>query len=622
MNRISITIFLLTVLLSASCAHKSYETVVPDSALKGKKEITFLLDGKKGRLNVQAAMDAKTEGDATVRFYVITNRGVAFRSEDIHKGDAPTAVSVDLKGVTELCLYAEPVAGDKAIEKVVWEGARFTVQTEPVLKTSVTEEPYILTPPPATAPRINGAKIVGASVGKPFMFNIATTGERPLIFEAAGLPEGLTLDAGKGLITGVATKEGRYVVPVKAKNSRDECRDTLEIVIGGGLALTPHMGWNSWYCYQTRVTQDIMEKSAKAMYDKGLINFGYTYVNIDDGWEVKVNSDDPVLGGQVRNPDGTIRTNKNFPDMRRMTDYIHSLGLKAGLYSSPGLATCANYAGSLHYEGQDVNSYCDWGFDFLKYDWCSYGREVKHHPVSQEDLKKPYLLIDSILKRADRDIILNICQYGMGEVWKWGKSVGGHSWRTAGDIGWNTPELISTMFTAGIFQETIRQYSGPDGWNDPDYLLFGKIWNWQEERDMPSPMSPSEQYTCMTLWCMMSAPLIFSGELVSLDEFTQNVLCNAEVIDVNQDRLGKPGYSVYKQDFTEIWKKELHDGSTAIAIFNKSPLKSLVSVDWKSIGYETKKTVRDLWRQKDLGTTAKASQFEIPRHGCVLLKVK
>jgi alpha-galactosidase len=616
----NIPIFLLAVLLSASCTRKPYETVVPDSDLKGKKEITFLLDGKKGRLNVQAAMDDPTGGDATLRFYVITNRGVAFQSEDMHRNDAPVTVSIDLKGITELCLYVEPVAGDKAIEKAVWKNARFTVQTEPVLKIPAAEEPYILTPPPAAAPRINGAKIVGASAGKPFMFNIATTGDRPLLFEAAGLPEGLTLDAGKGLITGVAVTEGRYVVPVRAKNSSGECRDTIEIVIGGGLALTPHMGWNSWYCHQTRVTQDIMEKSAKAMHDKGLINFGYTYVNIDDGWEVKANSDDPVLGGPVRNPDGTIRTNKNFPDPRKMTDYIHSLGLKAGLYSSPGLTTCAGYAGSLHHEVQDVKSYCDWGFDFLKYDWCSYGREVGD-PHSQEDLKKPYLLIDSILKRADRDIILNICQYGMGEVWKWGKSVGGHSWRTAGDIGWNTPELISTMFTAGFFQETIRQYSGPDGWNDPDYLLFGKIWNWQEERDVPSPMSPSEQYTCMTLWCMMSAPLIFSGELVSLDAFTQNVLCNAEVIDVNQDRLGKSGYRVYKRDFTEIWKKELHDGSTAIALFNQSPLPSSVSVDWKSLGYDAKNTVRDLWRQKDLGSTAKTSPFEIPRHGCVLLKV-
>ena len=628
MNKISITIFLLTVLLSASCAHKLYETVVPDSVLKGKEEVTFLLDGKKGQLNVQAAIDAKTEGDATLRFYVITNRGVAFRSKDMHKGDAPVAVSIELKGVTELCLYAEPLAGgDKAIQKVAWDSARFTAQSEPVLKTPAAEEPYILTPPPAAAPRINGAKITGASAGKPFLFTIATTGERPLTFSAEGLPEGLELDAERGIITGMAAKDGIFIVPLTATNSKGVCRDTLEIVIGGGLALTPHMGWNSWYCHQTMITQDIMERSAKVMYDRGLINFGYLYVNIDDGWEVVVSDHwvkrhgkGDILSGEARNPDGTVRTNRNFPDMKKMTGYIHSLGLKAGLYSSPGSATCGGYAGSLGHEAQDVQSYCDWGFDFLKYDWCSYGREVKGSAL--DELQKPYRLISSILKDAPRDIVLNICQYGMGEVWKWGREVGGHSWRTAGDLGWETGKLSKTMFTAGAFNETIRQYSGPNGWNDPDYLLFGKIWNWQEGREVSSPMSPSEQYTCMTLWCMMSAPLIFSGELLSLDEFTQNILCNAEVIDVNQDKLGKPGYSIYKQDFTEIWKKELHDGSTAVAIFNKGPLQTTVNADWKALGYEGRYQVRDLWRQKDLGTTAKVSQFDIPRHGCVMLKMK
>jgi alpha-galactosidase len=621
-----ITLALLTTILSAGCARKPYEVVIPDTELTGKKEITFLLDGKKGTLDIEAAVrtgnSGKGNNDAALRFYVVTNKGVAFRSGDLRTGDAPVAASVDLKGVTELCLYAEPLSGNKATREAVWRNARFTVRKEPVLKTPLVEEPYILTPPPPATPRINGAKIVGASAGKPFLFTVATTGERPMKFEAAGLPEGLSLDAGKGVITGVAAKDGRYIVPVTATNSKGECRDTIELVIGESLALTPHMGWNSWYYHQLRVTQDIMERSARTMYDRGLINFGYTFVNIDDGWEVIPGSDDPVLGGPVRNADGTIRPNKNFPDMRRMTDYIHSLGLKAGLYSSPGLKTCGGYAASLNHEAQDVQTFCDWGFDFLKYDWCSYSKEVEK-PFSLENLKKPYVLISSLLEHSERDIILNMCQYGMGEVWQWGKSIGGHSWRTGGDIGWSTPELTESMFTAGFFQETIRHHAGPGGWNDPDYMLFGKIWNWSEKRDVPSPMSPSEQYTCMTLWCMMAAPLIFSGELISLDDFTQNILCNAEVIDVNQDKLGKPGYSIYKQDFTEIWKKELYDGSEAIAIFNKAPVTSSVTVDWKSLGsYDGKNTVRDLWRQQDLGTAGRVSNFEIPRHGCVLVRIR
>ncbi|MDR2121315.1 MAG: NPCBM/NEW2 domain-containing protein, partial [Tannerella sp.] len=612
--------------LVINCAPKMQEMNLGDLGDAGKKEALFRLDGKKGRFTANAVIDERAEGNPVAIFYVVTDKGVAFNSGEMRKGDAPRPVEVDLKGVAELCLYVD-VSDDKALEHLRWADAKFLVQTPPASGAAEPEAPYILTPPPAPAPRINGAKITGASARKPFLFTIAATGERPITFSAEGLPEGLTLDAERGIITGVAAKEGDYVVPLTATNRKGVCRDTLEIVIGGGLALTPHMGWNSWYCHQTMVTQDIMERSARVMHDRGLINFGYTYVNIDDGWEVVVDDSwvrkhrkGDISGGAARNPDGTIRTNANFPDMKQMTDFIHSLGLKAGLYSSPGKVTCGGYAGSLGHEAQDVRSYCDWGFDFLKYDWCSYGQEVKD-PVSLEDLQKPYRLMDALLKEAPRDIVLNLCQYGMGEVWKWGREAGGHSWRTAGDLGWNTGELSRTMFTAGFFNESIRQYSGPGGWNDPDYLLFGKIWNWQEGREVSSPFTPSEHYTCMTLWCMMSAPLIFSGELLSLDDFTQNVLCNAEVIDVNQDKLGRPGYSIYKQDFTEIWKKELHDGTSAVAVFNKSPLKATVTVDWKALGYDGVYRLRDLWRQTDLGLSDRVKSFDIPRHGCVLIRM-
>jgi alpha-galactosidase len=486
------------------------------------------------------------------------------------------------------------------------------------------EQAYILTPPPAPKPRINGAKITGASALKPFLFTIAATGDRPMKFAAKNLPEGLSLDADKGIITGSCAKEGSYIVPVTASNAKGVCCDTLEIVIGGGLALTPHMGWNSWYIYQLEVTQELMEKSAQAMYDEGLVNFGYNYVNIDDGWEIKVGSNDPVVGGAVRNLDGTIRTNKNFPDMKRMTDYIHSLGLKAGLYSSPGEATCGGYAGSLGHEAIDIQSYVEWGFDFLKYDWCSYGRYInKTEPTSPEmdKFQKPYILISKLIKDAPRDIVLNMCQYGMGEVWKWGKKVGGNSWRTTGDLGVKTQDNMANMFRIGFFQEKIRDYSGPDGWNDPDYLLLGNIYDWQKKGVVPPPYTPSEQYTYMTLWCMLSAPLIFSGELIGIDDFTKNVLCNAEVTDIDQDKLGKVGKSIYSKDSVEIWEKNLHDGNTAIAIFNKSTSDSQIPVDWSALGYNDKCSVRDLWRQKDLGNMKKVKSFNIPSHGCMMLKI-
>jgi alpha-galactosidase len=578
------------------------------------------LDGKKGRFTAFVGVDDAAGAKASIVFYVFTNKGTAFNSGIMKKGDAAKPIDIDLTGITDLYVVADPTTDGNREDHADWVNAVFTVYTTPVaVKDSLQEQRYILTPPPAPEPRINGAKITGASPDKPFLFTIATTGARPITFTAENLPEGLSLNKETGVISGLCSRTGNHIVPLTASNSIGQCRDTLEIVIGGGLALTPHMGWNSWYIYQLGITQDIMEKSAKALYDYGLANFGYTYVNIDDGWEIKDGSNDPVVGGAVRNSDGTIRTNKNFPDMKAMTDYIHRLGLKAGLYSSPGRTTCGGYTASLGHEAQDIQTFVDWEFDFLKYDWCSYGREAKSNEL--DELKKPYLLISKLIKEAKRDIVLNMCQYGMGEVWKWGKEVGGNSWRTTGDLGISTQNLSSSMFTIGFFQEQIKEYTGPDGWNDPDYLLFGNIYDWKNQKVVLSPYSPSEHYTCMTLWCMMSAPLIFSGEIITLDDFTRNILCNAEVIDIDQDKLGKSGYSIQNEELVDIWKKELHDGSTAIAIFNKRPFDSRVNVDWKTLGYSGKFLIRDLWRQKDLGDIQKVTSFDIPRHGCVLLKL-
>jgi alpha-galactosidase len=293
--------------------------------------------------------------------------------------------------------------------------------------------------------------------------------------------------------------------------------------------------------------------------------------------------------------------------------------MKAGLYSSPGRTTCGGYTGSFGYEALDVKTFSDWGFDFLKYDWCSYANEVKS--ANLEELQKPYRLISKYCRESNRDMVLNLCQYGMGDVWKWGKDAGGNSWRTTGDIG-DTGNLLASMFRIGFFQEQLKNYAGPGGWNDPDYLLFGDIYDWDKKMRVRSPYSASEHYTCMTLWCMMSAPLIFSGDVTALDDFTKNVLCNAEVISIDQDKAGKPGYCIQNSELIEIWKKDLADGSTAIAVFNKRPLDSRVELNWEELGYAENNTVRDLWKQKDLGIIRKNRFFDIPRHGCVLLKIR
>ncbi|MDR1098651.1 MAG: NPCBM/NEW2 domain-containing protein [Tannerella sp.] len=601
-----------------SIAGKSYEKGIGAYA---NSEGYIRLDGKKGTFTAAVGVDGHPDSDpqAAVVFYVFTNRGVAFNSGVIKKGDSPVPVRINLKGITDFYLVTESVSGNSALAQANWVEATFEAQSPPVaLKNSAVEERYILTPPPPPTPRMNGAKIVGASPGKPFLFTIATSGERPMTFSAENLPEGLLLDREKGIITGRCENAGTRRVPVTASNSKGVCHDTIEIVMEGRLALTPHMGWNSWYIYATGVTQDLMERSAQAMYDEGLVDYGYTFVNIDDGWEIKAGSDDPIIGGAVREPDGTVRTNKNFPDMKSLTAHIHRLGMKAGLYSSPGRTTCGGYAGSFGHEAQDIQTFSDWGFDFLKYDWCSYANEAKS--TALEELQKPYRLIGDCCRESERDIVLNLCQYGMGDVWKWGKEAGGHSWRTTGDIG-DTRNLIASMFRIGFFQEQLKDYAGPGGWNDPDYLLFGNIYDWDRKVQIPSPYSASEHYTCMTLWCMMSAPLIFSGDVTALDGFTKNILCNAEVIAVNQDKLGKPGYCIQNKELIEIWKKELSDGTTAIAVFNKRPVRSRISLDWEALGYAKNRTVRDLWRQTDAGVSTGVAFFDIPRHGCILLKV-
>jgi alpha-galactosidase len=307
--------------------------------------------------------------------------------------------------------------------------------------------------------------------------------------------------------------------------------------------------------------------------------------------------------------------------MKSLTDYIHSKGLKAGIYTSPGAFTCAGHVSALGYEEKDVERFVEWGYDFLKYDWCSYSRVARRDTLP--DLQKPYILISEILKRQKRDIILNLCQYGMGDVWKWGKSVGGHSWRTAGDLGLSFEGIGTALFRDGFdvySQDSLHLYAGPGGWNDPDYLLLGYLSNWEGETK-PTPLTPNEQYTQVSLWSLVAAPLIFSGDIARMSDFTLSLLTNNEVIDIDQDALGKPGYRVSKTGDLEVWKRELEDGSIAVGLFNRGEGKVKVTALWSDLGISGKKMVRDLWRQKDLGKFSNSFTSKVPRHGVVLVKI-
>jgi hypothetical protein len=467
------------------------------------------------------------------------------------------------------------------------------------------EVPFILTPASAKTPHINGAKVFGVRPGSPFLFKVAVSGIKPIIYTAQNLPEGLTLEKNTGIITGTLTTKGEYIVHLKAENSFGSATRDLKIICGDRICLTPPMGWNSWNCWGLSVSEEHVKSSVDAYISKGLIDHGWTYINIDDGWE--------LTHEDFTSTEKRMLTNDKFPDMKRLSDYIHSKGLKFGIYSSPGPKTCGGYEGSFGYEKNDANTFAEWGVDYLKYDWCSY--TWVRTPSEFENLKPPYILMGKYLKECKRDIVYSLCQYGMGEVWKWGDEVGGNCWRTTGDI----MDTWSSMSSIGFDQGKCSPYAKPGNWNDPDMLVVGKVgWgpNLHNTR-----LTANEQYTHISLWCLLSAPLLIGCDLAQLDEFTLGLLCNDEVIDINQDPLGRQAIQAVAGNDYEIWVKELEDGSKAVGLFNKSELPIKITLNWNDAKVQGSQMIRDLWRQKELGKFSGKFETTVARHGVVLIKL-
>lgn len=566
--------------------------------------------------------DAAGSGQANVAFRIIGDGKVLWKSGTMKLGQPAKKVDLDVKGIKMLLLIAES-RGSISFGHADWADAKLLVTGQrPAIVGSPKEEPVILTPKPPRAPRINGARIFGVRPGHPFLFTIPATGDRPMTFAAQDLPKGLTVDPKTGQITGKLDQRGEYVVTFKVSNQLGTAKRKFKIVCGDTLALTPHMGWNSWYVWENHVTDKIMRDAADAMVSSGMINHGYQYVNIDDCWAVKPGAADPSLGGEPRDAQGKVNANQRFPDMKALTDYIHSKGLKAGTYTSPGPLTCAGHVGAYEHEELDTQRFAEWGFDFLKYDWCSYGKIAQKPNLA--DMQKPYRMIGEILRRQDRDIVLNLCQYGMGNVWEWGKEIGGHSWRTAGDLGGSFLGIPSALFRDGFdvyARNELHKFGGPGAWNDPDYLLLGYLSNWKGQT-VPTPLTPNEQYTHVSLWCLLAAPLIFSGDITRLDEFTLSLLTNDEVIEVDQDPLGKPGRRVAINEELEVWAKDMEDGSKAVGLFNRGECAATVTAKWSDLGLNGKQIVRDLWRQQDLGKYQDEFKATVPRHGVALVRVR
>ncbi|MBN1482128.1 alpha-galactosidase [candidate division KSB1 bacterium] len=497
----------------------------------------------------------------------------------------------------------------------------------------------ILTPKPGPAPRINGPRLYGARPGRPFVYRIPCTGDRPITFAVANLPEGLTVDEQTGIITGrLPDTPGEYVLDFIAHNDVGSARKQFTIVVGETLALTPPMGWNSWYIHYHRVTDRVMREAADHMVSSGMADYGYMYINIDDCW-MRIEPDDfervkkrfsgfDMRGviGEHREKTGDILTNANFPDMVALTDYIHAKGLRAGIYTSPGPRTCQQYAGSYMHEQQDAEQFAAWGFDFIKYDWCSYSQVYNERmKTSQDDLaekKYPYQLMGDILQRLDRDIVLNLCQYGMNNVWEWGGEVGGHCWRTTGDLGLQEDDQLPGFYHIGLSNAQHWQYAEPGQWNDPDYILIGWVGSAHVHGfGTETALTGNEQYSYMSMWSLMAAPLFFSGDMAKLDEFTLNILCNAEVIDINQDALGKQGQPIVKNDETLLLSKPMEDGSIAVGLFNLQEQPSDITVSWDQLGIRGLHRVRDVWRQQDIGQVEGQFSASVGRHGVFLMRL-
>jgi alpha-galactosidase len=363
------------------------------------------------------------------------------------------------------------------------------------------------------------------------------------------------------------------------------------------IAQTPPMGWNSWNHFHRTINDATVRAQADAMVSSGMRDAGYTYINIDDTWEGE------------RDAQGFIHSNEKFPDMKALADYVHSKGLKLGIYSSPGDKTCAKYEGSLGHEEQDAQTYAQWGIDYLKYDLCGLRDQVKAAPTPEAAHKimiDAYTKMKHALEKTGRPIVYSLCQYGNDAVWRWGTSVGGNLWRTTGDIN----DHYARMAEIGFSQAGLAPFAGPGHWNDPDMLEVGN-----------GGMNTDEYRTHMSLWAILAAPLLAGNDLTTMTPETIALLTNKEVIAIDQDRLGKQGDRVSAEGPMEIWARTLADGSKAVGLFNRHPQPMQMKVDFSQVGFSGKVNVRDIWQAKDLGSMQHSYETVVPGHGVVLLKV-
>ncbi|MGA2620286.1 MAG: glycoside hydrolase family 27 protein [Thermoguttaceae bacterium] len=479
----------------------------------------------------------------------------------------------------------------------------------------------ILTPPSPAEPRLHGPSLFGVRPGSPVLYTIPATGQRPIVFSAEGLPPGVAVDSETGRITGAIQERGEHAVLLGARNGRGSAVKKFRISVGDRTCLTPPLGWNSWNCWAEAVDQDKVLRSARAMVKSGLVDHGWTYINIDDTWQ-------GLRGGKFN----AIQGNEKFPDMKALCDSVHAMGLKPGIYSTPWVTSYAKFCGGSSddpsgawskalatdkcwrhgkypFAESDARQWADWGFDYLKYDW---------NPNDLEHVDE----MSKALRSCRRDIVYSLSNSApFPRAADWARLA--NCWRTTGDI-WDYWDHSDQPWRYGVSEIGFSQqrwvpYAGPGHWNDPDMLVLGYV-GWGPSLHQ-TKLTPDEQYTHFSMWCLLSAPLLIGCDMERLDPLTLNILANDEVLALDQDALGKQASPVATLGAVDVYLKELEDGSRAVGFFNRGrQAESIAFNKLASIGIAGKQHVRDLWRQKDLSDVQDTVKLTIRAHGVVLLK--
>ena len=567
--------------------------------------------------SAKVGIDDEMGANGTVVFRVLADKKVV--AEVATKGGKPAKpINANVEGAKFVTLEVTDAGDGISCDHADWVDAVFTFKdgTKPLPFPQASRQLGILTPPAPKAPRINSPARYGARPGHPIIFKVPVTGEKPVEVSFSvdgGKKADLRLDHATRTLTGSVAEAGEYPITFIAKNAHGSAEKKMTLVVGDKLCLTPPMGYNSWNAFAGGVNEEKMRIAADKMIELGLDEHGYAFCNIDDFWQRNPGrgDSDSSLAGAERNEDGTISPNERFPDMKGLADYIHSKGLKAGLYSSPGPYTCGGCTGSWLHELQDAKTYAEWGYDYLKYDWCSYGNVAKGS--GRDYHTRPYFLMGRFLRMQPRDIVFSLCQYGNENVPVWGEQSGGQLWRTTGDI-FDTWQSVHN----GIRSQARHWfYSRPGAWNDADMLVLGRTV-WSKGR-----LTRNECYTHMSMWCMLASPLMIGCDLSLMDDFTLSLLTNDEVLAIDQDELGAAAALVIDDQLYdyEIWARPLADGSMAFALLNAGTEDASIPIPFAKLGMKGKWAVRDLWRQKDEGEFEDCYAATVPGHATHLVKL-